>query len=560
MKELMNSLQTIWKDLTIGQRITLIGSVALVFVAIGSLVYFMNKPNLSLLFGELEASETGKVIEYLKTNKITYDIKGTSIYVPEEKVGETRLALVSQGIPKSSDAGGGVGFELLDKQNFGLSDFMQKANYQRALQGELARTIKKMEEIDEARVMIVSPEDRLFRPTKQEAKASVFLKLKVNRTLSEEKIQAIRFLVANSIEHLSPERVAIVDNFGRSLAPDQQSGSLASVNANQLTIQKQIEESLREKAQSMLDRVLGPGQSVVKISADVDFDAVQETTEKFDPDGQVLRGENSTMETTKSETPVAGGSAGTTENLEQKAKQANTTSEQLRKTTDNKYEIGRTVSMRNRASGSVKRLSIAVTVNSMPFSMGGAKPTAKAGATTPAELPPKRTQQELDSLGALVKNAVGYTANDQRKDAFSITEQPFADLFAAAPDDASMITGILTQSQNWGPIVQQGFLILLAIGLFFYLWSVMKASTVKDEPEGAFADLIKRFEDMEKKSTMDLEELTANGNGNGNGKSSRRAGTTVVGHAILTSDEMGQLIRENPGNATQAIKKWMTKN
>lgn len=568
MKELIQSLQTIWKDLTVGQRITLIGSVTLVLVSIGVLLFEMNRPNLALLYGGLAPEETAKVVEFLKANKINYTADEHAVNIAADKVAEVRIALAAQGIPRASDTAGGIGFELLDKQSWGQSDFAQKTNYQRALQGELARTIRQIDEISEARVMIVSPEDRLFRPVKQEAKASVFLKLKMNRTLSEEKIQAIRFLVANSVENLNPERVAIVDNFGRSLAPDQQSNTLANINASQLNIQREQEERLRDKAQSMLDRVLGPGQAVVKVSAEMDFDTVTESSEKFDPDGSVIRNENSTIDNQSSETPEVGGAAGTPSDLagEKAAAKKAILSKQERTTKENRYEIGRTVTTINHASGTIKRLSIAVTINSMPFSMPGSTNSTKAA--DPKALPPKRTQQELDSLRDLVKDAVGFSANDARKDSITISETPFVDIFAGTEEKVTTITTVKNIFDTYSTWIQQGCFIAFALGLLFYLWSVMNSGTVKEEPEGAFSDLIKRFEDMERKTTFDLEEMTAgNGKSNGHGvhggrgELGRRGGAAAVPErTTLSPVEMGKLMQENPENATQAIKKWLNKN
>jgi len=411
--------------------------------------------------------------------------------------------------------------------------------------------------------MIVSPEERLFRPVKQIAKASVFLKLKVNHTLPEEKIRAIRFLVANSVENLTPEHVAIVDNFGRSLAPDQEGNTLASVSADQLNIQKETEDRLRDKAQSMLDHILGPGQSVVKVSADMNFDTVQETTEHFDPDDSVLRRENTTTENQKSSTPGVGGAAGTETNIQNNNTQPQaTSSQQDRSTVDHNFEIGRSVTTLNHAVGTIKRLSIAVTINSLPFVMPGSD-TSKVSAADAKALPPKRTQQELNALGDLVKNAVGFTNDPTRKDAFTITETPFVDIFANTEEKPTVMSTVLNTTQMYGTWIQQACLGVMAIGLLFYLWTVMNSGTVKEEPEGAFSDLIKRFEEMERKTTLDLEEMTAeNGtksNGHSRGELGRRGGGLASERMALTSVEMGKLIQENPENATQAIKKWLSK-
>ena len=262
MEEIKKNLLALWKGLSPQRRVSLIGSFLLSLAVLSAVVYFASKPRLTLLYGGLAPAEAGKVTEYLDSKKITYDVTdgGRAVLVPAQDVYSARMGLASQGIPTMSDSG--VGFELFDKPTFGESDFMQRANYYRALQGELARTIKQLDEVSNARVLIVVPEDKLFGQDHQEAKASVFVQLQPGRTLSSNQVQAIRFLVANGVEGLQPEHVAVIDSTGRAIGDSDDSSAAAAagqITDKQRQARADLEHYLEEKAQSMLDQVLGPG-------------------------------------------------------------------------------------------------------------------------------------------------------------------------------------------------------------------------------------------------------------------------------------------------------------
>jgi flagellar M-ring protein FliF len=272
MEEIKKNLTALWKGLSAQRKMSLIASFLLSMAVLGGVVYFASKPKLTLLYGGMAPAEAAKVVEYLESKKITYDVSdgGRAIMVPASDVYTVRLGLASQGIPTMSD--GGVGFELFDKPTFGMSDFMQRANYYRALQGELSRTIRQLDEVSNARVLIVVPEDKLFGQDHQEAKASVFVQLQPGRSLDDSQVRAIRFLVANGVEGLQPERVAVIDSSGRAMAgsDDSSTGDGGQSGDKQRQARADLENYLQEKAQSMLDQVLGPGQAVVRVASEID--------------------------------------------------------------------------------------------------------------------------------------------------------------------------------------------------------------------------------------------------------------------------------------------------
>ena len=535
MEEIKKNLAALWKGLSAQRKLSLIASFILSLAVLGGVVYMASKPRLTLLYGGLAPAEAAKVVEYLDSKKITYEVgdAGRAVMVPAAEVYTLRLGLASQGIPTMSD--GGVGFELFDKPTFGMSDFMQRANYYRALQGELSRTIRQLDEVSNARVLIVVPEDKLFGQDHQEAKASVFVQLQPGRSLSDSQVRAIQFLVANGVEGLQPERVAVVDSSGRAMAGSEDSSSGDGVQANdkQRQARADLENYLQDKAQTMLDQVLGPGQAVVRVASEIDYSQLQETSEKYDPKNSVITTESSVTETSTTHTQDgASGGAGATANAGAGADSTGKENDQKKENTSNQYQVGKVVDTRVVAPGSIKRLTIALMINQK-------KPATAGGKAVP------RTPQEIQQLENIVKAAVGFTQNETRQDLIQSQEVPFADLFddTAAPPKTTMTQ----QIDSYLPYVTQGCLILLAVGILLYFRSVFLS------PVGKNADEPDSFEAL-------LHNYTVTTNGNGNGHSPLRPGAGAPAPNVLTPAELSRLIRENPDNASQALKQWLRRN
>ncbi|OGP95166.1 MAG: flagellar M-ring protein FliF, partial [Deltaproteobacteria bacterium RBG_19FT_COMBO_56_10] len=244
------------------------------------------------LYAQLSPEDSGAVIEKLKEKKVPYKVDGSSISVPADKVYETRMELAGEGLPQ----GGGVGFEIFDKTAFGVTDFVQKVNYKRALQGELSRTITQIKEIDTARVHLALPEKGVFLDEQKKARASVIVKLKPGRQLTQGQVSSIVHLVANSTDNLKPEDVAVVDTAGKmwTREADQDAGMMLS--ATQLEYKKSLEKDYEHRVQSMLEKAVGMNNVVARVSADVDTRHVERTEERYDPDGQVVRSEQRNKE------------------------------------------------------------------------------------------------------------------------------------------------------------------------------------------------------------------------------------------------------------------------
>src|SRR5579863_4667756 len=343
LSQLGQQLLGIWKQLGLNQRISIVMATAIVVFGLTGIAYWSSRADYSLLYGKLDEGEASKVIAALDESKIPYKVRGAgAIYVPADKVYQVRMQMAGKGIPQ----GEGVGFEIFDKANFGISDFVQRANYTRAVQGELARTISQLDQVESARVMIVMPENRLLSDSNRKPTASVFVRVKGSAQLPPSSVNSIRFLVANSVEGLQANNVSVVDNQGNVLSENQDNDSVAGLSSDQLSARRNVEQYLSRKAQGMLETVLGPGQAVVRVSADLNWDTITRTEEKFDPDGQVARTTTVNDEDTDSMAAPAGGVAGAA-NASPDATNSATpmnSSRSRKKVTNSSYEINKSTS------------------------------------------------------------------------------------------------------------------------------------------------------------------------------------------------------------------------
>jgi flagellar M-ring protein FliF len=531
MDEIKKNILALWKGLSASRKLSLVASFLLSLAVLGGVVYLASKPKLTLLYGGMQPAEAQKVVEYLDSKKIEYEVgdAGRSVLVPAAQVYSIRMGLASQGIPTLSD--GGVGFELFDKPTFGMSDFMQRANYYRALQGELARTIRQLDEVANARVLIVVPEDKLFGQDHTEAKASVFVQLQPGRSLGEEQVRAIQFLVANGVEGLQPEHVAVVDSSGRTMAgSDSDTDSTGPLTDKQRQARADLESYLQEKAQSMLDQVLGPGQSVVRVASEIDYSTEQQTSERYDPKNSAITQETSTTETSSTSAPGSGGGAGVTANTAAAADTSTKSDDQKKENTSNTYQVGKTVDTHVTGAGAIKRLTIALMLNER-------KPATSGGKPSP------RTPEEIKQIEDIVKEAVGFTTSDTRQDSIQSQEVAFADMFddGSAPAAAKKAS-LEDQINQYLPYVTQGCLALLAVGILLYFRSVFLSTGAKaDATPDSFEALLNNYTIQTNGGAAPLRH--SNGTPN-----------------VLTPQELSRLIRENPDNASQALKAWLRRN
>ncbi len=357
----------IWKELGLNQKITVMAAAFAVFAGLIAVLIWGGRTDYSLLYGNLDTAEAGRVTQALDSSSVKYKISqgGGAIYVPSSQVHQMRMQLATQGIPK----GEGIGYELLDKNTLGMSDFMQHANYNRAVQGELARTISKFNGIDSARVMIVSPENRLLIDPGRHPTASVFLTMRRMSRPASETVSAIQMLVANSIEGLSVNHVSVVDNTGNVLSVHDEDGSLIAVTSSRLRARQEIENYLGKKVETMLEKVVGTGNVVARVSADINTDSETITQEIYDPLIKVIKTENSTTEKTSEPATNPGGPAGVTPNIAtggantQIAAGATNQVDFLTEDTITEYAVSKSMTNKVVLPGHIKELNAAIFVN-----------------------------------------------------------------------------------------------------------------------------------------------------------------------------------------------------
>ena len=269
---------------------------------------FLVRPSYETLYLGLETEEAAQVVEKLAEYKVAYRLEngGNTVQVPRKDIYDVRLKLASEGLPRS----GSLGYEILDESKLGMTEFLQKINYRRALEGEISKSISSINGVNSSRLHIVMPEPRLFKEDKQEATASVILTLSRAGGISQNQVEGIIYLVASSVEGLHPENITVLDSAGRLLSSKKQGSELGQLTSYQHELKKNVEEYLENKALSILDPVIGPERSVVKVSAQLNFEQVEQTIENFDSDNPAVRSQEKITESSSEENPAAGGAGG----------------------------------------------------------------------------------------------------------------------------------------------------------------------------------------------------------------------------------------------------------
>lgn len=424
------------------QKFMLVVGILLTMVLLSVLLFFLNEPNYTTLYSGLSQEDASKVVDYLNSQKILYkfDDNGQSIKVPREKVYEIRLALAGRGVPSS----GVIGYEIFDKTTMGMSEFMQKLNYKRALEGELARTILQQDGVVGVRVHIVVPQKSIFKEEEKFPSASVVLKLKNNLAPSKENIQSIVNLLCGSVEGLQPAKVSIIDTKGRILNNDAEEGPLAFASSRHYEIKRSIENYLAQKAQSILDNVLGFGNAMVQVNADLNFDQVEKTMEQYDPESQVAISEQ-TIKTSN------------------QGKAHNDTTAQSNENSLTNYEISKTIEKVVAGSGNIKRLSVAAVINDIPKEVKKGTGNSSTGIVYEP-----RPAEQIKKLEDIIKNAVGL--DPQRNDQFSIVNIPFETKQTGNVTEEANATAIPDANQ-WINLV---FILVAIVSSIFVLKSLMK--------------------------------------------------------------------------------------
>jgi flagellar M-ring protein FliF len=421
-----------------------LGIAAAVIALVAVAAMWARKPDYSVLFSNLDDRDGGAIVNALTQLNIPYQFSdnGTAILVPQAQVPEARMQLASQGLPKA----GNVGFELLDQSRFGASQFTEQVTYQRALEGELANSIQALHAVQEARVHLAIPRETLFVRDRQEPTASVLLSLYPGRSLGEDQVSAITWLVSSSVPNLNAQNVSVVDQNGRLLTMPAGEGGM---NSQQQNLVNDIEHRSVQRILTLLNPILGPGNVRAQVSADMDFAKREETSEIYRPNQRpgeaAVRSEQSSTSINNNSlpaegvpgalsnqppvdpvapiiTPEAPADANTTatatqqdpqqnslRNLNEQAREVSATGNARRDVTTN-YEVDRTISHIKGPNGQLKRLSVAVVVN---YRLDQGELVAL-------------DENELENIRELVKQAVGFSVD--RGDSISVVNSRFSDV------------------------------------------------------------------------------------------------------------------------------------
>jgi flagellar M-ring protein FliF len=468
MDFLSQSFSQLWKAfkaLSPSKRLSIIIVAVVSLISIGIFITFVNQDEYRILFAGLE--DTEKIIARLQEKGISYKVgpTGDSVLVPAEHVSELRLDLASLGLPQSGE----VGFEIFDKKNFGATEFVQQLNYQRALQGELSRTINSLDEVQYSRVHIVMPKRSLFAEEQEKPTASVIIKLKPRRRLQVSQIEGIAYLVASSVEGLQPKEVTIVGSDGNILSGVQAESQSSKMTDSQREYQKSIEKDLANRIQAMLERVVGQGKVVARVSASLNFTSIEKTEEVYDPEEPVARSLH--RKNKISYAPIKAGES-TISPIEKGISDSYDTKQEEKDETIN-YEINRVVSKTVMPVGKLNRLSVAVLLD-------GIYHKDNKGLE---EFQP-RSKKEMESLENIVKSSVGFDAS--RGDQVTVTCIPFKKIeLETEPDEGSSWKDGLTFLMPF----MKYFISLIALMLvvFFVLRPLVKLllTGMKDQEVGS---------------------------------------------------------------------------
>ncbi len=394
-----------WDRMGRNQRLGLIGLGVAAVVLLAVFANIARSPDFTVAFSNLRDEDAAAIVGKLKESKIPYELaeRGT-IRVPSAQVQEVRLLAAASGLAQK---GGSVGMEIFSQPHFGLTEFAEKVNYQRALEGELSRTINRLDAVESARVHLVVPQPSLFLSEKKEPTGAAVLQLKPGRRLDASQVQGITNLMAGSVEGLKLQNVTVMDTAGNVLSERPTDNDAARLSANRAEAQRALESRLAEDVRAMLSPVVGPDRSVVRISAEMDWDLHESNSETFSPQQRApqVRSKREITETNSQGTSATGGVPGAERNVPSYPSATTGSAGQSqaeRKDTTTNFELSKTVEKTVRAPGGIKRLNVAVALDSEVIA-------------DPAQ---------ADAISRLVATAAGLDTS--RGDLVTLTSLPFS--------------------------------------------------------------------------------------------------------------------------------------
>ncbi len=518
-QDFLGQLGERFNELSQGKKVAALSLVALALASLLVMSLWLKAPDFQLLYANLSQEDAGAIVEKLKTQKVPYEVTngGRTIRVASDMIHEIRLQLASEGLPEGSD----VGLEIFEDTPLGMTDFIQKLNFQRALQGELTRTIKTLDAVSQVRVHLVIPKDNLFRKEKPKGKASVTLKVKSGKSLTEGQIQGIVHLVSSSVGSIQASDVVVVDLKGNLLSGGKEPSKEAMMSASNFKHKLRVEKELQAKIIKMLEDALGSGNVIAKVSTDLDFEQVERTEEIFDPDSQVVRSENQITENSKGAIPPggipgvqalvpdgegAGGSVG-------QAAQRNKSNAVFN------YEINKVVRRVSKPVGEIAKLSVAVMIDG---TLEG----------DPAEYKP-RTQEEMAKYLQIVQSAVGF--DQERGDVIQVENIQF-DRSQMDQEKAA-----LERAEQIDMAMEVGKLVVGLIFLIMFFTRIIRpiitwmTTSVEVVPE------------MEQLGTADIDAVDEE----------KRRLNEMASEAAHIRESVSEFVGNDPKYTAGVIRKWM---
>jgi len=539
LKQLLSQLTNIWSQLGLNQRVIVAAGGIAVFVGLLALGLWSSQPSYALLYGNLSLKDVDALRSSLQAQTIPNKIgpNGHSILVPAHQVHEARIFLAGKGLPNNSEK---VGLEIFDRPSFGLSNLQQRVNHIRALQGELSKTIGKMNGIEAADVMVNMPENKLFEDSLSQASASVFLQTVGSNEVSKNHVRAIQLLVARAVEGLVADRVSVTNTNGELLSREPEDDSSGFLSDRQLETQRQLETYLSKKVENMLTTALGPGSAVVMVSAEVDRETVTISKVEYDNDKSVPRSTTVTKDSTKNKSGE-GASAPAQGQTNTGANNPTTVTESEeveRNTTETEYAVASTSNDKVTVAGGLKNVTAAVYIAELE------KVDQNGNKTGDYE---KRDPEVLEEIKQIVCNALGINSNEIDK---KVKVAQFR------PQKNPKLTQLENfrkriKQQEWVDLTKQLGVVGLAIFMLWWFTRTLKKTPFETIPLGIPLENLRDYAYSTDPNAPDDE---------GEGRS-RTNGNTF--DESPSPDErvevINRIIQNNPSNMSQAIQSWLKK-
>ncbi|MGB9117178.1 flagellar basal-body MS-ring/collar protein FliF [Bradyrhizobium sp.] len=499
-------------------------------------------PQMTTLFTDLSIEDSSAVIKDLERQAIPFEIRndGAVIMVPKDKVTRLRMKLAEGGLPK----GGGVGYEIFDKSDaLGTTSFVQNINHLRALEGELARTIRAIDRVQAARVHLVLPERPLFSRETPEPSASIVVR--VRGALEPQQIRAIRHLVASAVNGLKPQRVSIIDEAGQLLA-DGASG--ATDNAIGDERRAGFEKRMRNEIEAIVSSVVGTGRARVQLSADFDYNKITQTSDRFDPEGRVLRSSQTREESSATAENNGQVTVGNELPGSQQNNNAPAARDQSKKTEEtNNYEISRTTKTEVTEAGRVNRISVAVLVD-------GSYSKNEKGEMVYQD----RSKEQLDRIASLVRSAIGF--DQKRGDQVEVVNLRFAEAPIVAPlAEPTGLFGMLQFTKDDVMyVIELGVMMLLGlVVLFMVIRPLVKRILASEEIAAPIGNGL-----MPALTDGSAQAAGATGQSlvpNGNTTAQLIDVAQVQGQVHAQSvHRVGELAERNPNETAAIVRQWLS--